>query len=760
MKPDNYDKILYYTSQIDSKIKKHKYNKCYEYYFVQYPILSDIKQKIRLSLKSYYSYFKHCIIYGEYAHKMYKNYDILNKDIPIYLYCTNYDSYKVIYDLFKDNIINKKQNKIFIMFYNTTIILNTQIRTITQLLTTKKNNYYNCCLYENKIYYHPLNYYILNQNLKQIEYENLNNKYKNHIVSIFDDTNIIIEILNDIKHINNSIDLLQFVNKYMNNFDLFVITLLVHKHFNLFEIILLNKLLPLNFFTKNYVIFDMIDHGYVKFFNLIHNYEVNNHIIFNFNTLNKDGYLPIEYLLIKYKESLLNAKSSNWPKIQEIYLHILNILLYQRDKSCMSACECKCNCNCYLTNMKCKCKCKCICNESCSCHLYKNKNACLCNYLNTCKYTRHLYFFDYICKTKFLNRTENEYIIKIENEVDYFFKNINNYSFSDSFNKLNLSIKKINYMYLNIMYELINGDNSPISIDDIITYIKFNWDFIDYKSFLQLCKNNKSMIIITELLKEEILTLDDYNVLEILIDLNYFNIIEKQNNYKEYVKKHIKNYLIHSFMTYNEKAIEFIHSIDDKLYETYINNNNDNILHWIINHKSNDKNKNDKHIKMFMNIIMKYNQSVYNNINKDGENCIFNCIKTNYDEMFKTLLYMDVNIDIKNINGNYLIHEIINYNCENLFNILYDHNDNNIFYQRNDNGDLPVLTAVLNRNINIISKLIKKDNTLINYSKNKINNDNNSLEEILYIHRIPIKLNSDNVLKDINNINIVLKMIK
>ena len=770
-----YDKIQNYTDEIDKQIINNNYDQKYLCYLVKYNLRSNTKNNLNIIFNGTYGLFKNTYIYGELSYKFFQNnkcckdenelskIDTSKIDIHVYFSDEQYLVYLLNY--FNDFIVEELDSTIILLYHNLHIILHKKIIiNILELLIKKLNHYYNVCIHKSCLYFHPLSYYAMNQSLKHITYDQYNKKYKANYALIKKDEDTIVNILKDV---NINLEQMKEINilmdKYKINKNLFIITILINKHFDIFDILLNNDYVPLSFFTTNYVIFSMIEHGYLNFFRKLNEFEKKNKVIFNLNTLNQDGYLPTEYLLIRCKEVLLNSFSEDWDKIIQIYKQILDYLLFDRNGYCMANCECTCGCKCIEIGGKCYCKCQCVCNKDkltddsdqtklntskCYCILNKKSNItpCYCQHINRSQYSRKILFFDLLCKTKFTQANTNSLFNNyISEAVDYMFKTATKYNneslFSSSLKQLNINSYKINYVYLTILYRLINGDYSPISIDDIIEYIEFNKDYINFNSLIQVCKNQRSPLVISELLKRNIFSIENYKVITLLFDLQYFQILIKQKNYQNAIIKNIQKLLIHFINTGNIKGMELINIIDPKLYDTNINKNNDNILHYLAKQNPNDDLK-MRQIGIFSDIILTHSPNLFDNINKNGENCIFNCTCSSNNELFKVFIDVGINVEIKNINGNTLAHELVLNNKQDFIDILFNEH-NNLAYIKNDNGDLPITLALKERNIPIILKLLKIGNKLIDYDK--IDNDGNTVKD--YINLYGLRINYKEELK-------------
>lgn len=765
--------IIIKSENADKEIEESNYNDKYiESYLISNKVsLFDINNVI-LQTKGIINILNNSYIYGENIYKMLNGYKF-NDIIELHIYFKSESDKNLIIKTFDNFIVEQTDSKIFILYSNIQLILHikTIYTSILNLLICKKNKKYNLTLIDNTLYYYPVSYFILKYNDMPI----------NNSIYTMNEIENVIQQINTTCTENNIISIIQENNSLK---DLYISLILIQKQFNLFKQIL--HLIPLNWFTTNYIIFEMIDHGYITFFKIITEYEQQNNIIFNFNTLNKDGLLPQEYCLYKFKMLFSSANDTHKIKIHNIFKLILQCLMNNRSKHCMLNCECTCNCTCHDTGDACTCTCACKCNNNCFCHIncIQNKNikhnACLCSYINNCMYSRNIIFFDAILETNMFNVNnsfdvnkliieEAQELIKSNNKQRIVQIESNNdvvYSSECSKylkNTLILSMKKINSSYLNIYYRMINSDKSIISIDDIITFIKFNKNFISIQSIMQICKAYKSEFILMNLLKENILSISNYNVLIALFDLNYYSIIIKQNDYENIIKKYIKNILIHLVDTLNIKGLEFINTIDKNYYLERINNNNDTILHYLISKEI--KNDNDLILLLgiFEDIFYMYQPDLLNMTNNDNETCLFNCIKTNNKETFKILLDFDIDLSILNNNGQTIIHELILNECTDLLDVLLsniiDNNAkedeknkicctkskkefkehlNNLLVVKNKNDEIPIITAFKRRNINIILKLLTIKNDY----------DQNIIQKYISLYNIPIIYNKN---KKINN---------
>ena len=674
---DKYKELIKLHKTISQQIKDSNYDNKYLYYLIQQQLILSQKNNLILSTYGLIKILKNTYIYGEHIYKIINNEKI--KEIILHIYFYSIEDINELTIFFNDYIVEKTDNKILILYQNIQLIFHIKkiYKNQLELILNKSKHKYNCCLFKYNLYYSPITYYLLKYNI-------------NPYICNFTNVKLIDSIITEVNNLENQINknssldkqiifiYNQLKNKFKNDLDYLYITLLSLNKMYYFKIFI-NEL-SIDFFTKNYIIYDMINKGDEQFFAILYKYETQNNKSFNLNTLNQDGLTPPEFCIYKLNEWLNNSLTPIKFKegITTRYKQILYILLNKR---------------------------------------------------NT-KYTRLTIFFDSIMQTNLINH-QDEYNI-FYNEINEFIKHkTNNLSIIDSSNIF--SIKHLNTLYLTICYIYLNNtEKSIINFDDIVDFIIFNKKFIDINSILQICKANNSQLVLTVLLQKNIINLNNFNVIKILLDLKYFTLFKKYKTQIETNKKIIKDIILYLINSFNIEGLLFINELFFESFKIRLNNNN-TLLHYLTSLKIDDDELLLKQIGIIKEIINIFYPEMLNSLNDDNETPLFLCKK---QEIFKTLLELNPDLTIINKNGLSIIHKLIVENKNEFIEILLNYNINSLLIL-DINNNIPIIYCLKNKLFNYVFKLL---NIKFNYSNELMK----IIQEYLDLYNINIKFNSTN----------------
>jgi len=663
----DYKQLIKLNKEITTQIKDNNYDIKYSYYLIQQSL--TLQQKYSLILKTHgiSKILKYCFIYGECIYNLIHK--IQQKENTLNVYFYSQENISEILQCFNEYIIEKTDKKVLILYQDIQLILHIKklYKNQLELILNKSNHKYNCCLINNTFYYSPITYYILKNNINPFIGNVHNIKLLSSIVNDIDkipnnqNNKPSINQTNQTKQSNSLLNSYnQFKTKYKDNLDNLYISLLVLDKFNYFKMFIND--LPKNFFTKNYVIFELIKRGKLEFFEILNNYEkqvlsslktssptlspASLSKLFDLNALNQDGLTPPEYCIYRANE-LIN--SPNIPvniKEQVItrYKTILGYLLFKRIN----------------------------------------------NY-----YVRNIIFFDALLQTNF---------IKHNNNYEIFYEEVNKYlkHKTETINILDVnnsySIKHLNTLYLSISYSVINGDNSFMGLDNIIDFIKINKDFIDINSVLQICKSYKSKVILKILIEQNIIKMNNFNFLKVYFDLGYYDILK---SYTEAVKLNLKNILLYLIDTYNLEGLLFVNEHFNNCFSIKLNNNN-TLLHYIVSKEENNDERLLKQIGIIKDVLYMFEPSLINAVNSDNESPIFCCKKP---EIFKELLNLNTDITILNNGGLSIVHKLIIDDNQELLNVLINHNKNYLLI-KDSNGNIPIIFCFKYKIMSYVFKLM------------------------------------------------------
>ena len=335
-----------------------------------------------------------------------------------------------------------------------------------------------------------------------------------------------------------------------------------------------------------------------------------------------------------------------------------------------------------------------------------------------------------------------DFILNI-NIIDNKIKNEYEKIFYDKITKLQINncenIQLINNLIIDSMYSIKEiNPKEEYKIDVIIDFIRFNYKFINKSMLFKKLEQMNSIIVVKNLFIENILNINDNeNTYEILKLICYFNLFDYLKTYKKYVKIYSYKLLKYCIDINNLKSFIGILLIDK--YNIYSKDDfENNILHYICNH-------NDiKDIEVFIKACIKYNENIYNDLNKRNETCLYNCVDNDNINAFKFLLtYDNINIINKNIDEENILFYIIKKNKLDFLKILF----NNELYVKqlintNDKyNNTPIIYATKNKNKDMINYIYK-----FNPDLDKMDNNGNYINHYIGLYA----LNTD--IKNIKNI--------
>lgn len=709
---NDYKQLIKLNKEITSQIKENNYDIIYEYYLIKQPL--TLQQKYSLILKTHgiSKILKHSFIYGECIYNLIHK--IQQKENTFNIYFYSQEIINEILQCFNDFIIEKTDKKVLILYQDIQLILHIKklYKNQLELILNKSNHKYNCCLINNILYYSPITYYILKNNINpyigNVHNIKLFSSIVNDIDKIPDNNQVNKPKISQTKQTNPLLNIYnQFKTKYKDSIDNLYISLLVLDKFDYFKIFI--KDLPKDFFTKNYVIFELIKRGKLEFFETLNNYEkqlissndtqqqnvlspslspntLNK--LFDLNTLNQDGLTPPEYCIYRANE-LIN--SPNIPvnikeQVIKRYKIILGYLLFNRNN----------------------------------------------NY-----YVRNIIFFDTLLQTNF---------IKHNNNYEVFYEEVNKYLKNRSSNLIldvnnSYSIKHLNTLYLSISYTIINGDNSFIGLDNIIEFILINKDFIDINSILQVCKSYKSKVVLKILIEQNIIKMNNFNFIKIYFDLGYYDILK---SYIKSIELNLKNILLYLVDTYNLEGLLFVNEHFNNCFSIKLNNNN-TLLHYIVSKEEENDEKLLKQISIIKDVLYMFEPKLINTVNNDNESPIFYCKKP---EIFKELLNLNSDITLLNKSGLSIIHKLIIDDNQELLNVLINHNKNYLMI-KDSNENIPLIFCFKYKIMNYVFKLMA-------YNFNYSNDIKQEIQNYFDLYNINIKIfkNSDEFKKYYILINI------
>lgn len=326
--------------------------------------------------------------------------------------------------------------------------------------------------------------------------------------------------------------------------------------------------------------------------------------------------------------------------------------------------------------------------------------------LNKYNFTRPKYIFDIILKT---NIIKHDIISNYDQIIFNKISKISNYE----------NIEIINTIIIDSYYKDLNSENNTITINDIIYFIKENIQFIDLNILFNLIFKYSSVLIIKELVKNKIIEFSK-DVLLLFINLKQTDYLIK-NYYKETLNcsKDIIYQLINELNVY---GLIFIIEFVNKDIIDLKDDENNNLLHYLTNQTIQKDNENYENLEFnVFKLLVNKKKDLITELNNNNETPIFNTIKQNNFYLFNLLLDMDdTTIDIKNKNGDYLIHSLINCNFTEAINyyILKSYD----LELRDINDNTALLLAIKNKQQNIANDLI-----INNADIEVVDNKNNSI---------------------------------
>lgn len=408
----------------------------------------------------------------------------------------------------------------------------------------------------------------------------------------------------------------------------------------------------LNLQTKDYLLSPDINYAKLLYSKIIKN-EINNDLI---NQLNIN-YFKILFKLVLFKKNynIINLLKNN-NKIYECADILENIM--NKDFNLFKTFN---NYNKFLDNN----------GFNLLEYAIINKNVDAILFLKNFKFDRSSYYIEISYNTKYLKYNEDDKLIKIEN--------------------IPKQIKNCKFLNTLIIDEMLNHGLFDKTYDYIVHHLKY----FDFSLLCDMLIRNHSSLTVKLMLKNNILEINKYS-LKLLIKLQLENLYDKQQkeiflNNLEY----ILNLMINDekiWLRFKEKKYLNLLNIN-----FIINNNYDNILHLLI--KNNYKSFHDD----IFNYIIKINDKIINNVNKQNENCIF---ELNNKQLINKIFIYGVD-NIQNVYGDYFIHKIIR---NNNFNLLFStlSINNQMLNLQNTYNETPIILAArlkLNKIVNYLHKM-------------------------------------------------------
>ena len=344
------------------------------------------------------------------------------------------------------------------------------------------------------------------------------------------------------------------------------------------------------------------------------------------------------------------------------------------------------------------------------------------------KFNRNPAYIDYILKLNI-----------IEKKIKYEYEKI----FYDEIKKLQLNkcdnIQLINNLLINSMYSVLKED---YKIDIIIDFIRFNYEYINKSMLFRKLEQMNSIVVVKNLFIEKIININDKeNIFEILKLLCYFNLFDYLKIYKNYVKIYSYKLLQFCIDINNFKSFVCILFLDK--YNIYSKDDFDNnILFYICD------NKNIKDIELYIKVCIKYNERIYNDLNKRNETCLYNCVDNDNIIAFKFILtYNNIDILNKNKDGQNIIFYIIKNNKLEFLKILFNNEKYlKLLINSLDNyNNTPIIYASKLKNKEMINYIYKYNPDL-----NKFDNNGNYINHYIGLYALKTDLKN---LKNIRNKN-------
>lgn len=345
-------------------------------------------------------------------------------------------------------------------------------------------------------------------------------------------------------------------------------------------------------------------------------------------------------------------------------------------------------------------------------------------------YSRPKFILDTILKTNLIKKDlTSNFDVLLNDKI----KNISKFD--------NMSI--INSIILKCMYNDLNETENTITIQDIVNFIKLNISHINISILFDLIYKYSSVIVLKELLINQIIKFDP-EVFKLLINMKQADYLF--TNYKKEILK-FSDILIYDLINdLNIYGIVFLIKFINPEIINIKDSKNNNLLHYLTNQNKDIEDKEDLQFKIFK-FFIELKDDLITEINNDYETPIFNTVRNKNICLFNLNIEMNKDcIKFKNVNGLYLIHEIVKYD---FFDGLQSYIKNKCSVEYLDlYNNSALLLAVKNKNC-------KMANCLLANNANKKVRDlhNNSIYHFIGLYGLK-KINIKAIENNENNKNI------
>lgn len=313
------------------------------------------------------------------------------------------------------------------------------------------------------------------------------------------------------------------------------------------------------------------------------------------------------------------------------------------------------------------------------------------SFLNNFEYQRPNYIFDIILNTNIIHHN----IIK-----DYDQLLISRIKKLKGFENIEI----INSIILKALYDNLNSENNIITVQDIIKFITCNINYINLSVLFNIIFKYSSVLVLKELLINKTLIFNA-DILKLLINLKQTDYLLKE--YKEESKKQAPNIIYDLIDNLNIYGLIFLIKYIDNSLINLLDDSKNNLMHYLCNQNlmKYSEDYEDLQYDVFKFFIQE-KESLILEVNNKQETPIFNTIRQNNLYLFKLIIGLNPECcEIKNINGFYVIHEIIKTNFKTAL-IEYLNNELNIEYLDIFNNNALIL-AIKNKNQDLANELIK-----------------------------------------------------
>lgn len=313
------------------------------------------------------------------------------------------------------------------------------------------------------------------------------------------------------------------------------------------------------------------------------------------------------------------------------------------------------------------------------------------SFLNSYNYQRPNYIFDIILNTNIIHHNIiNGYDQLLISRI----KKLKGFE----------NIEIINSIILKALYDNLNSENNNITVEDIINFITFNINYINLSVLFNIIFKYSSVLVLKELLINKTLKFNA-DILKLLINLKQTDYLLKE--YKEESKKQAPFIIYDLINNLNIYGLIFLIKYIDNSLINLLDNSKNNLMHYLCNQNlmKYREDYEDLQYDVFKFFIQE-KEGLILEVNNKHETPIFNTIRQNNLYLFK--LNIGINpecCEIKNINGSYVIHEIIKANFKTAL-IEYIINELNIEYLDIYNNNALML-AIKNKNQDLANELIK-----------------------------------------------------